>query len=181
MAERKTYSAEQKAEALKKVAELGITKAAKELGISHVTLAKWRVDAGVDTAKKKVEKAAKDVADQATATTIEAKKNGRAAGRKAKEKIKQVAEEAASALEKAAEDAAETADAVKETIKAPVKKAKTAKLNMVIQSQAGGAISTDQIAAKLPADATDCYVKAEENRVYYVLKDGSTGSIAIWE
>ena len=93
MAERKTYSAEQKAEALKKVAELGITKAAKELGISHVTLAKWRVDAGVDTAKKKVEKAAKDVADQAAATTIEAKKNGRAAGRKAKEKIKQVAEE----------------------------------------------------------------------------------------
>ena len=50
----------------------------------------------------------------------------------------------------------------------------------LIQSNGGNSSSALQISKMVPEGTTDCYVKVEENRLYYVLKDGSTGSINIW-
>ena len=186
MAERKTYTEEQKAEILKKAEETSIAAASKEFGVSRATVMKWKAAAGVTaevieakktvrkTAKKaktatkaKVEKKKADakeavdavaakVDDDVTAAKIAAKKTTRKAGRKVKETV---------------ENAAKT----------PSVKKPGAKLNLVFQSTMGGAVTPEQIAKKLPKEASDAYVKIEENRIYYVLKDGSTGSIEIWE
>ena len=80
-----------------------------------------------------------------------------------------------------AEEAKEKVEEAVDSLKAPAKKASAAKLNVVIQSMAGGAISVVELAAKLPKDTRDVYVKPEENRAYYVLKSGDTGFIEIWE
>ena len=60
-------------------------------------------------------------------------------------------------------------------------KARAVKLNMVIQSQDGRSVTTTQIALRLPKETVDAYIKAEENKIYYVLKNGETGCIDIWE
>ena len=194
MAEKKTYTDEQKAEILKYAADTTIASAARQYGVSTMTINRWKK------------------ADQVTADTIEVKKTVRAAGRKAKEKAvatkektaakrtakkenrketkaavkagvenKKVATEieAKKTVRKAGRKVTEKTDAVKEAAKKPT--AKRAKMNLVFQSQAGGAISYEQIVAKVPAKATDAYIKIEENKIYYVLKDGSTGFVDIWE
>ena len=67
---------------------------------------------------------------------------------------------------------------------ADVKEAKAAKsagkVNLVFQSIMGGAVTPDQIVAKLPKETTDAYIKIEENKIYFVLKNGETGSVEIW-
>ena len=196
MAERKTYTVEQKKAALEKVAELGITKASKELGISINSLVKWRADAGLEYTKKKVtaatkkaaatkEEVGKTVEEKATAAEIEVKKKTRSAARKAKETAEKVA---ADVSEQAANSSVEIGKTVKKAgRKAKEKISDTAakaerdsKLNIVVQSNDGHAITALQISKMVPEGTTDCYVKAEENKIYYVLKDGSTGSINIW-
>ena len=92
--------------------------------------------------------------DQAAATEIEVKKTARKAGRKAKE-----------AVDKAAAE-------VKEAVSGP---------NIIIQSPAGGYISTEDIVKKVPKDTADVYVKVEENKLYYVLKNGESGDVDIWD
>ena len=192
MAERKTYTEEQKKAALEKIAELGITKASKELGISINSLVKWRADAGLEYTKKKVTAAAatkeevgKTVEEKATATEIEVKKKTRGAARKAKETAEKVA---ADVSEQAAISSVEIGKTVKKAGRKVKEKAedmaakaeRDSKLNIVVQSNDGHAITALQISKMVPEGTTDCYVKAEENRLYYVLKDGSTGSINIW-
>jgi hypothetical protein len=44
----------------------------------------------------------------------------------------------------------------------------------------GGAITPEEIAAKVPKDAVSAYVKVEENKIYWVNKKGETGSVEIW-
>lgn len=56
------YTKEQKTEALKLVAEQGVTKAKNELGISIQTLYKWKHDADTTTEQPKPTKRAKKVA-----------------------------------------------------------------------------------------------------------------------
>lgn len=70
--------------------------------------------------------------------------------------------------------------AVEKTVKKPAAKAKAGKVNLVFQSAMGGAITTEEITAKLPKDATDAYVKIEENKIYWVGKNGEMGSVDIW-
>jgi hypothetical protein len=53
-------------------------------------------------------------------------------------------------------------------------------MNMVFQSTMGGEITPEQIALKLPKNVSDVYVKLEENKAYYVLKDGTMGNVEIW-
>ena len=57
---------------------------------------------------------------------------------------------------------------------------KAAKLNMVFQSTMGGSVTPEQIALKLPKEAVDVYVKIEENKAFWVGKNGETGSVDIW-
>ena len=149
--------------------------------------------------KKKVEDAVKTVEEKAVATEVEVKKATRAAGRKAKAKVEEAAEKAAEKVDDAAaaaeieagkakarrtRKAAEAKEAVKtagEEAKKPGRKARASKLDIVIQSVMGGAITPEEIAAKVPKDAISAYVKVEENKIYWVNKAGETGSVEIWD
>ena len=136
-----------------------------------------------------VKRTAKKVADKAAAEEVEAKKTVRAAGRKAKK----VVEEAGKKAEAIAADVKETAEATVAVAKDETKKAKTAakksaadkaaaaKLTIEIQSPLGGSITAEEIAAKVPKEAVNLYVRIDENRIYWVGKKGETGSVEIWE
>ena len=147
--------------------------------------------------KKKVEDAV-NVEEKAVATEVEVKKATRAAGRKAKAKVEEAAEKAAEKVDDAAaaaeieagkakarrtRKAAEAKEAVKtavEEAKKPGRKARASKLDIVIQSVMGGAITPEEITAKVPKGAVSAYVKVEENKIYWVDKKGETGSVEIW-
>jgi hypothetical protein len=92
------------------------------------------------------------------ATKIEAKKKATAAKRKVQEAVAPAAE----------------------AVKKPVAKAKAGKVNLVFESLLGGAITPEQIIDLLPKEATDAYVKIEENTIYWVGKNGEMGSVEIW-
>ena len=146
-------------------------------------------------AKAKAEKAV----DTAAATEVEVKKSTRSVGRKAKAKVEeaaaQVAEkvdaaataveiEAGNAKAKRTRKTAEVKKAVSEAVeeaKKPGRKALAAKLDIVIQSVMGGAITPEEITAKVPKGAVSAYVKVEENKIYWVNKKGETGSVEIWD
>lgn len=106
----------------------------------------------VRTAKEAAEAVAQS--DLVVAAEIEVKKNTRKAGRKAKE------------------TAAATKDAVKEAVGIP---------NIIIQSPMGGHITPADIARKVPKGTADVYVRVDENKLYYVLRNGETGDLDIWE
>ena len=149
-------------------------------------------------AKAKLEETAEKASDAAAAAEIEVKKTTRTAGRKAKAKVEeaaaQVAEKASDAAaaaeievkkattraKRTAQEGQEMAAAAVEEVKKPARKARAAKLEIVVQSMMGGAITIDEIAAKVPSDAISAYVKVEENRIYWVDKNGETGSMEIW-
>ena len=166
---------------------------------------KKAIDAAVEEVKKtgrkakaKVEEAAEKATDAVAATEVELKKSTRAVGRKAKAKVEdaaaQVAEkvdaaaaaveiEAGKAKAKRTRKTAEAKEAVTEAVeeaKKPARKARAAKLDIVIQSVMGGAITPEEIAAKVPKDAISAYVKVEENKIYWVNKAGETGNVEIW-
>ena len=145
--------------------------------------------------KKKVEDAVKAIEEKAVATEVEVKKATRSTGRKAKTKVEeavaQVAEKAADAAAAVEVEAKKAAGKAKRTVKKtevkveeaatkPARKARAAKLDIVIQSVMGGAITPEEIAAKVPKDAVSAYVKVEENKIYWVDKKGETGDVEIW-
>ena len=194
MAERKTYTDAQKAEILKKAEETSISAASKEYGVSRMTITNWKAAAGVTAGKiearkktratgRKVkeavtgaaEKIAGDTKDKAekvkTAEQIEAGKVKAKRTRKAAEKKTAKAEKAAEKAVRKEEKAA----------RKPAVRVKAAKLNMVFQSTMGGSVTPGQIVKKLPKEAVDVYVKLEENKAYWVDKDGKTGSVKIWD
>ncbi len=123
--------------------------------------------AKVEKAIKKVPAKAKTVEkkaeDKAVADKIEAKKTAAKTTRKAK-----------TAVEK-------TTTKVEKKVKKPAAKAKAAKLTIEIQSPLGGSITPEEIAAKLPKDTTNVYVRIDENKLYWVKKNGENGSVDIWE
>jgi len=53
-------------------------------------------------------------------------------------------------------------------------------VNLVFESLLGGAITPEEIIDMLPKEATDAYIKIEENTIYWVGKNGEMGSIDIW-
>lgn len=138
-----------------------------------------------EAAREAVTEVMEAVEDKAVAEEIEAKKTVRKAGRKAKEAVDAVAQsdpvvaaeiEVKKNTRKAGRKAKETAsaakDAVKEAIGIP---------NIVIQSPLGGYITPVDIAKKVPKGTVDVYVRVDENKLYYVLKNGETGDLDIWE
>ena len=167
--------------------------------------AKKTIDTAVEEVKKtgrkakaKVEEAAEKAADTAAAVEVEVKKTTRSTTRKAKAKVEEAAAQVAEKVEAAAtaaeieagrakaktsRKAAEAKEAVAEAVeqaKKPARKARAAKLDIVIQSVMGGAITPEEIAEKVPKDAISAYVKVEENRIYWVNKAGETGDVEIW-
>ena len=55
------------------------------------------------------------------------------------------------------------------------------KTTVFIQSPMGGHITPADIARKVPKGTEDVYVRVDENKLYYVLKNGETGDMDIWE
>ena len=152
-------------------------------------------------AQKKAEK--KEVKDAKTAAEIETKKKTRAAGRKVKDAVTAAVEKVdnkiladqmavgrakATRTRKASEKS--TAKAEKAAVKAedkaekaakkPTVKRKARKMNILFQSASGRATSSEQIALKVPKEAIDVYVKLEENKIYWVGKNGEKGNVDIW-
>lgn len=148
--------------------------------------------------KKKVEDAVKAIEEKAVATEVEVKKATRSTGRKAKAKVEeavaQVAEKAADTAAAVEVEVKKVAGKAKRAVKKaevkveeaaeaatkPTRKARASKLDIVIQSVMGGAITPEEIAAKVPKDAVSAYVKVEENKIYWVDKKGETGDVEIW-
>ena len=118
--------------------------------------AKKTVRKAARTAKKAAEAVAQS--DSAAAAEIEVKKNTRKAARTVKEKTEEAVAEAKESAKKAAGIP-----------------------NITIQSPMGGYITSEEIAKKVPKGTTDVYVRVDENKLYYVLKNGETGYVVIWE
>ena len=131
---------------------------------------------------KEVKKA---VADKIAAEEIEAKKTVRKAARSAKEVVEAVAQSDAAVAEKieAKKTVRKTARKAKEAVEPVVEDTKKAvrrsSLSIIIQSPMGGAISTDEIAKKVPKGTDAVYVRVDENMLYWV-KGKETGSVNIW-
>ena len=126
------------------------------LGVTAMMIGRY--EKGTCAIPESIAEKLKEAEDKAVATEIEVKKNTRKAGRKVKEK---------------AEDTFSIAkEAVKEAAGIP---------NIIIQSPMGGYITPADIAKKVPKGTADVYVRVDENKLYYVLKNGETGDLDIWE
>ena len=110
-------------------------------------------------AKNQVE----DLRETVAAHKIEDKKNIRKAAGAVKAKV-------AGAGEK-----------VGKSVTAPAKMRAAAKVDIQIQSPMGGSVTPEEILAKVPKNTIAVYVRVDENKLYYVLKDGEAGSVDIWE
>ena len=122
------------------------------------------------------------VADKIVAEEIEVKKTVRKAARTAVETAAQSDEAVAAQIEakktvrKAARKAKEVAEPIVEDAK---RAARRASLSIIIQSPMGGAISTDEIAKKVPEGTDAVYVRVDENMLYWV-RGKETGEVNIW-
>ena len=127
----------------------------------------------------------KTAADKIAAEEIEVKKTVRKTARKVKEAAEAAAQsDAVVAEEIEAKKTARKAvrkgkDAVEPVVKEAKKAVRRASLNIIIQSPMGGAISTDEIARKIPKDADSVYVRVDENMLYWV-RGKETGAVNIW-
>ena len=142
--------------------EAKVEKAAKATAKKTKTAAQ-KAEKAVKKAPAKVKAAEKKVEDKVVADKIEAKKAVAKTTRKTKTAVKKATTKVEKAVEK------------------PAAKAKAAKLTIEIQSPLGGSITPEEIAAKLPKDTTNVYVRIDENKLYWVKKNGETGSVDIWD
>lgn len=62
-----------------------------------------------------------------------------------------------------------------------VKKVSTPKLEIYIQSPYGGNITPEEVAAKLPEGTESCFVRVDQNKIWWVRGDGETGYVWIWD
>lgn len=174
---------------------------AKKLGIAtsaigHMENGRMKVSAKIANKAKevfgvvldteaKVEKGAKTTAKKAEKVVKKAPVKAKAAAKKVENKVIadeiEVKKTAAKTSRKVKTAAKETAAKVEKAAKKPAAKAKAAKLTIEIQSPLGGSITPEEIAAKLPKDATNVYVRIDENKLYWVKKNGEAGSVDIWD
>ena len=142
--------------------EAKVEKAAKATAKKAKTAAQ-KAEKTVKKVPAKAKAAEKKVEDKVVADKIEAKKAVAKTTRKTKTAVKKGTTKVEKAVEK------------------PAAKAKAAKLTIEIQSPLGGSITPEEIAAKLPKDTTNVYVRIDENKLYWVKKNGETGSVDIWD
>ena len=57
---------------------------------------------------------------------------------------------------------------------------KPSKPVIYIQSPYGGNITPEEVAAKMPQGTKTCYVRVDQNLIWWVDRDGSTGAVEIW-
>lgn len=61
----------------------------------------------------------------------------------------------------------------------PVKKTKTSKLEIYVQSPMGGNITPEEILAKMPEGVEACFVRIDQNLIWWV-RGEETGAVEIW-
>ena len=61
-----------------------------------------------------------------------------------------------------------------------VKKVSTPKLEIYIQSPYGGNITPEEVAAKMPEGTEACFVRVDQNLIWWVKTNGETGAVEIW-
>ena len=155
---------------------------AKVLGISAMLLGKYEKGTC-----KIPDHVAQKVRDSLVATEIEVKKTVRKAARTVKEKVDDTVQsetateiEVKKAVSKSERKAKEVAEKAATTIKESAKKISGIP-NIIIQSALGGVITSEEIAKRVPKNTADVYVRVDENKLYYVLEDGETGDVDIWD
>ena len=62
-----------------------------------------------------------------------------------------------------------------------VKKIPSKKLEIYIQSPLGGNITPEAIEARMPEGTEACFVRVDQNKIWWVRKDGETGFVWIWD
>ena len=62
-----------------------------------------------------------------------------------------------------------------------VKMVSAPKLELYIQSPYGGNITPEEVAAKLPEGTEACFVRVDQNKIWWVRGDGETGFVWIWD
>ena len=62
-----------------------------------------------------------------------------------------------------------------------VKKIPSKKLEIYIQSPLGGNITPEEVEAKMPPGTEACFVRVDQNKIWWVRGDGETGYVWIWD
>ena len=62
-----------------------------------------------------------------------------------------------------------------------VKKIASKQPEIYIQSPLGGNITPEEIEAKMPEGTEACFVRVDQNKIWWVRGDGETGYVWIWE
>ena len=62
-----------------------------------------------------------------------------------------------------------------------VKKIPAKKLEIYIQSPLGGTITPEEVEAKMPEGTEACFVRVDQNKIWWVRGDGETGFVWIWD
>ena len=62
-----------------------------------------------------------------------------------------------------------------------VKKVSAPKLEIYIQSPLGGNITPEEVAVKMPEGTEACFVRVDQNKIWWVRGDGETGYVWIWD
>ena len=65
--------------------------------------------------------------------------------------------------------------------KKPAKKTDTPKTELYIQSPLGGNITPEEVIAKVPEGTDACYVRVDQNLIWWVRWDGKNGAVEIWD
>jgi transcriptional regulator with XRE-family HTH domain len=65
--------------------------------------------------------------------------------------------------------------------KKPAKKACAPKLEIYIQSPLGGNITPEEVTAKMPEGTEACFVRVDQNKIWWVRENGETGYVWIWD
>ena len=62
-----------------------------------------------------------------------------------------------------------------------VKKITSKKLEIYIQSPLDGNITPEEIEARMPEGTEACFVRVDQNKIWWVRGDGETGYVWIWD
>ncbi len=65
--------------------------------------------------------------------------------------------------------------------KKAVKKTASKKPEIYIQSPMGGNITPEEVEAKMPEGTEACFVRVDQNKIWWVRGDGETGYVWIWD
>ena len=162
-----------------------VAEIAEDLKIVAGDTMKEAVEATRKTARKTTARV-KTVTEKAGKETEKAVKEMKATIDSKKTRAAELAEDAKTIVADTVKETEEIIETVTEkTVKVPAKKPRKKAPTIVIQSIMGGEITVDEILIRIAAQASEqtvnsVYIKAEENRAYYVAGEEG-GYIELWQ